>query len=1080
MKILHVDDEPAILEQAKIFLEKEVERFDVKTATSSAEALDMLEENSFDAVVADYQMPGMDGLEFLEVVRKDKNNDIPFIIFTGKGREKVAMEALNLGADRYLQKGGDSKTQYGVLAQAIVQEVEHYEAEKSFKSSEERYRRLFETAQDGMLILDAETGEVKDANPYIQDLTGYSKEELVGKELWEIGTFGNVVENRERFNKLVEEGYIRYEDLPLETKTGEEASVEFVSNTYEAGGEKVVQCNIRDVTERKKREEELQRERKRFRKIFNNVNDAIYLHELTEEGMPGEFVEVNDVASEMLGYSREELLEMSPRDIDSSENSGKLSEIMEELLEDGNARFEMKHRAKNGTEIPVEIHSHLFELEGEEKVLSVARDISERKEMENELKESEREKSLILDSASEIIAYHDTDHKLIWANQAFAESTGETVDDVKGRKCYDIWLGRENPCDGCPVDAALESGEPAEGEMSPPGEKNHWLIRGSPVRDEDGNIIGAIETASDITERKRSEERLARSQKLANVGSWEIELETGELTWSEETYRIFGVPVGESINYDEFLELIHPDDRDYVDEKWSEALETGNYDIEHRIVVDGETKWVREKADIILDEEGEPVEAIGSVQDITEHKKKEERIEQSREEYKELIDGMNDTAWVIGLDGSFLEVNEAAIEKLGYSREELLSMKPHDIDAELDPDEITKLIETMPEDEVQVFETAHETKSGEKIPVEISSSLITYKGETAILSIARDITERKKVEERLRFQANLLDQVENAVIATDPAGEITYWNEKAEELYGWESEEVLGENIMDVTPSLAGKEQAEDIMSTLRNGEKWSGEFMVERKDGTEFPAIVTDAPIFDEEGDMIGIVGVSTDISERKEIEDREDFLHSLLRHDLRNKVQIVQGYLELMEDYDLPEEARDHLSKAERGMSEGVEIIEKVRSLRRAQEEEVREISISSAVQSAVDQCESMAEEVNIEISVECPEDYRVKGGELLDRVFYNILENSIQHSRGSKIRIRTESTAEEITCTVEDDGTGISDDKKGEIFDRGYTTDDERGTGLGLFLVKTLLDIYGGSIEVKDSELGGARFDVRLLKV
>ena len=102
-----------------------------------------------------------------------------------------------------------------------------------------------------MLIIDAETGKINDANPYIQDLTGYSKEELVGKELWEIGTFKDIVENKERFEELVEEGYIRYEDLPLKTKDGNEAPVEFVSNTYYVGDEKVVQCNIRDITGRK-------------------------------------------------------------------------------------------------------------------------------------------------------------------------------------------------------------------------------------------------------------------------------------------------------------------------------------------------------------------------------------------------------------------------------------------------------------------------------------------------------------------------------------------------------------------------------------------------------------------------------------------------------------------------------------------------------------------------------------------------------------------------------------------------------------------------------------------------------------
>ncbi len=161
------------------------------------------------------------------------------------------------GEDIYLRVTIDRIENDGLLGYSIVFSdiTKHKLAERRIKESEERYRRLFETAQDGMLILNTETGKIKDANPFIQDLIGYSKEELVGKKLWDIGTFKNIVENRNRFEELVDEGYIRYEDMPLETKSGKEAPVEFVSNTYEAGGEKVVQCNIRDIQKRKKSEE---------------------------------------------------------------------------------------------------------------------------------------------------------------------------------------------------------------------------------------------------------------------------------------------------------------------------------------------------------------------------------------------------------------------------------------------------------------------------------------------------------------------------------------------------------------------------------------------------------------------------------------------------------------------------------------------------------------------------------------------------------------------------------------------------------------------------------------------------------
>ncbi|MFW6116951.1 MAG: PAS domain S-box protein [Thermoproteota archaeon] len=145
--------------------------------------------------------------------------------------------------------------------------------------------------------------------------------------------------------------------------------------------------------------------------------------------------------------------------------------------------------------------------------------------------------------------------------------------------------------------------------------------------------------------------------------------------------------------------------------------------------------------------------------DVTEQKRIEESLKEWKGRYKELINWMNDTVWVIDLEGNFVDVNDAAVEVLGYSREELLSMGPTDIDSSLDPEEIRELIKNMPADEIQVFETTHITKQGEEIPVEISSSLITYKGKPAILSIARDITSRKQKEKELKKKSEELKRL---------------------------------------------------------------------------------------------------------------------------------------------------------------------------------------------------------------------------------------------------------------------------------------------------------------------------------
>ena len=128
---------------------------------------------------------------------------------------------------------------------------------KALRASEMRYRRLFETARDGILLLNAETGQIEDVNPFLVEMLGYSHSEFMGKKLWELGAFADVLENQEKFSELQTLGYVRYEDLPLRTKDGNKVSVEFISNLYDCEGISVIQCNIRDITARRQAEEKI-------------------------------------------------------------------------------------------------------------------------------------------------------------------------------------------------------------------------------------------------------------------------------------------------------------------------------------------------------------------------------------------------------------------------------------------------------------------------------------------------------------------------------------------------------------------------------------------------------------------------------------------------------------------------------------------------------------------------------------------------------------------------------------------------------------------------------------------------------
>jgi PAS domain S-box/PAS domain S-box len=160
---------------------------------------------------------------------------------------------------------------------AIEDVTERRQMEEALEVSEVRFRRLFETAQDGILILDADTGQISNVNQFLIQLLGYSENHFLGKKLWEIGAFKDIQASKTAFSELQTKGYVRYEDLPLQTKDGRLIDVEFVSNVYGVDHNKVIQCNIRDITERKKIEEALKISETRYRRLFEAAQDGILI-----------------------------------------------------------------------------------------------------------------------------------------------------------------------------------------------------------------------------------------------------------------------------------------------------------------------------------------------------------------------------------------------------------------------------------------------------------------------------------------------------------------------------------------------------------------------------------------------------------------------------------------------------------------------------------------------------------------------------------------------------------------------------------------------------------------------------------
>ena len=390
------------------------------------------------------------------------------------------------------------------------------EAEKkttlSSRESELRYRRLFETAQDGILIIDFDSERIIDANLFLTQLLGYPHDELVGKTLWEIGPFSDVVRSKIAFDELKTKGSIRYEDLPLETRDGRQCKVEFVSNVYALDGAKVIQCNIRDITERKQAEEAMRRQADLLQKTFDSMTAAVFI--LDARLPTPTVVECNQAACAVFGYGREEMLGKTTEFLHvSDETLREFRALLYSAVEEGRLPFhlaEFHMKRKNGTIFPSEhTVSQLTNIKGERTAwVSIVRDITEHKRAEEALRESEARYRTLFDSTNDAIFIHDMGCKFLEVNKVFCELLGYSREE----------LLQMTPADVSSPEYASQV-VPRLAELRQVG---HAFFESAYVR-RDGTIIpielstriieykgkpAVLSIARDITERKLTEQKL--------------------------------------------------------------------------------------------------------------------------------------------------------------------------------------------------------------------------------------------------------------------------------------------------------------------------------------------------------------------------------------------------------------------------------------------------------------------------------------------------------------------------------------------------------------------------------------------
>jgi PAS domain S-box-containing protein len=408
---------------------------------------------------------------------------------------------------------------------------------------------------------------------------------------------------------------------------------------------------------------------------------------------------------------------------------------------------------------------------------------------------------------------------------------------------------------------------PGTGEQKPGnGEKDNEIQH---LKDSEGKY-------RELTESLRlSEKRLKEAERVAKMGYYEIDLQTGSAKWSEETFRIFGLDpaVDHEANLDTYADYLHPDDVKLLYGHFSKAIEEKQpFDLEYRIKAkDGQIKNVHSKGEIITDASGKASKMFGTFQDVTAKKQLEITLHESEERFRLTFDQSPMGAAIVSLDYKFIRVNEAFCRITGYNKKELQAKTfleiTHPADIQHSLADNTRLlngeVEHLSKDKRYI------RKDNSIIWVHLSVRMMKdiYGNPRYFLPTFEDITYQRQVREKLTILSKATEQSPVSILITDCKGNIEYVNPKYEELTGYSLRESIGKNPRILKSGLTPVEVYTDLWNTITSLKDWKGELLNKKKNGELYYESVTISCITDETGQITHFVAVKEDISERKKL---------------------------------------------------------------------------------------------------------------------------------------------------------------------------------------------------------------------
>ncbi|MGD9994783.1 MAG: PAS domain S-box protein [Salinivirgaceae bacterium] len=623
-----------------------------------------------------------------------------------------------------------------------------------------------------------------------------------------------------------------------------------------------------------------------------------------------------------------------------------------------------------------------------------------------------------------------------------------------------------------------------------------------------------------IEESRKNENKLNEAQSLAHIGSWELDLITNTITWSDEIYRIFECRLKkDKLNYQQFLNCIHPDDREFVHEAYQRHLRTKEpYDINHRLLLPNKTvKYVNERCFSEFNEKGVPVRSIGTVTDITDKIKSEEIM--YRTQYS--IDNVTDSIFWIDQTSHIIYANQAACRNLEYTINELLSLSVVDIDPNFTSNKWKKHWNRITKGSYTI-ETTHFTKSGKQIPVEVTTNNVEFRGVHYNCAIARDITTRKRTETELinsKIKAveneqrllTFINSIPDIICYKDGKGNWLLANKADLELFCLTGIDYFGKNDLQLSEFTAELYKESFVRCMQSDEEAWNrktitkGVEIIPTVYGEKKVYDVYKVPVFHSNGERKGLAVIGRDITElnntqeilikaKEEAEESNRLKTAFLQnmsHEIRTPMNAICGFSDLLGNPDITKEKREYyISTIQNSSFQLLSIVSDIitiSSIETNQEKiNLSKVNINSIILELISVFKTQS--VNKKIALYSKKELNDNQAEVytdkskLVQILNNLLTNAFKFTNNGYIelgyKVNTTDDSSELEFYVKDSGIGIVPELHQKIFEYFRQANKSiqlnyGGTGLGLSISKGFVELLGGKIWVNSEINKGSTF-------